>query len=232
MIASTTTTPARCALRAVSVYLGSVRRIASGALTSPPTRSGPSSFGSGGGAGAASVVPVPPTVPPTTPPGTPPSCPPTTPPTTPPATPPATPPGTPPGSPPDAVGAGVVSTIAPVAGISTFGNSVGISCGCTNEGSTFTGWSTGVDFGALEGAGGGGGGGGGGGAPAARNACIGLSSASTLCVADAPMKTMKATIAPWMPSDARRHFQRLSPFCLLHSMSWLLRSIMKIICNQ
>src|SRR5437763_1019948 len=52
MIASTMTTPVVCAFRAVSVYFGSMRWMTTGALASPPTRSGPSSaFGSGGGGG-------------------------------------------------------------------------------------------------------------------------------------------------------------------------------------
>src|SRR5437868_3111482 len=236
MIASTMTTPVVCAFRAVSVYFGSMRWMTTGALTSPPTRSGPSSaFGSGGGgggggggAGDASVVPVPPATPPTTPPTCPPTCPPTTPPSTPPTTPPTTPPGTPPGTPLGCESAGVVSAAeAMEVGSWTFGNSFGITCGCTNELCTGVGLmiGVGVDFGALDAAGGGGGGGGGGAGPDARKACIGFWSASLWCAADAPMKMMKATMPRWMPSEASEHFHRLLPFCLQHSMSWLCKSM-------
>src|SRR5258707_211447 len=78
IVHSTMTMPEMRALRATSGYCGSTLLIATGALTSPPTRNGASGFGGGG----ASVI-TPPTTPPTTPPATPPSTPPSTPPVTP-----------------------------------------------------------------------------------------------------------------------------------------------------
>src|SRR5205085_12498321 len=89
-----------------------------------------------------------------------------------------------------------------------------ISRGCTNVvfgiSTGFTKCGFGVDFGAeeLAAAGGGGGGGGGGGAaPCVMYARIGLSSASTLFVADAEMKRISPMSRPCAPMDATGAFQ-------------------------
>src|SRR4051812_32943204 len=120
----------------------------SGRLTSPPTRSGASSW------------------PPTTPPGGPPTTPPTTPPPTPPTTPPATPPSTPPSTPASAGGL--------LDGGGTFS---GICTGCTGSVGWMCGTSFGTSTGfGAAGAGGGGGGGGGGGAVLTNTTLIGGSS--------------------------------------------------------
>src|SRR5579884_1709148 len=208
MTASTITMPVTCALRAKSVYSGSDRLSTVGAFTSPPTRSGPSCFGSAAGSAFASPLPVPPTVPPGVPPNTPPSCPPMTPPicppTTPPSTPPFTPPSTPPGSPPASlldealvsVDGATFATVDVVG--TTCGTSCGTSVGCTNFGVSCTTTGFGVAMcGALEpaGAGGGGGGGGGGAGAVVTKARIGFVSALILCVALAPTKMIAPMIA-------------------------------------
>ena len=90
MTASRITTLETRASRARSVYRGSTFFSLWGALTWPPTRTGP--FGTAG-----SSFTTPPSTPPISPPTTPPWTPPTTPPTTPPLTPPTTPPSSPPG---------------------------------------------------------------------------------------------------------------------------------------